>query len=41
MPHTMLLEHLPADGARLSVLASLLGMSKQEAGEIVDDLESA
>jgi DNA-binding MarR family transcriptional regulator len=41
MPHTMLLERLPADGARLSVLASLLGMSKQAAGEIVDDLESA
>jgi DNA-binding MarR family transcriptional regulator len=32
--------HTP-DGARLSDLASLLGMSKQAAGEIVDDLESA
>jgi DNA-binding MarR family transcriptional regulator len=41
MPHTMLLERLPPDGARLSELASLLGMSKQAAGEIVDDLESA
>jgi DNA-binding MarR family transcriptional regulator len=41
MPHTMLLERLPPDGARLSVLASLLGMSQQAAGEIVDDLESA
>jgi DNA-binding MarR family transcriptional regulator len=41
MPHTMLLERLPPDGARLSELASLLGMSKQAAGEIVDDLELA
>jgi DNA-binding MarR family transcriptional regulator len=41
MPHTMLLERLPPDGARLSELAALLGMSKQAAGEIVDDLESA
>jgi len=41
MPHTMLLENLPKDGARSGVLASLLGITKQAVGEIVDDLEAA
>jgi DNA-binding MarR family transcriptional regulator len=41
MPHTMLLENLPEGGARSGVLASLLGISKQAVGEIVDDLEAA
>jgi len=41
MPHTMLLELLPAEGARSGVLASLLGITKQAVGEIVDDLEAA
>jgi DNA-binding MarR family transcriptional regulator len=41
MPHTMLLEFLPRDGARSGVLASMLGITKQAVGEIVDDLEAA
>ena len=41
MPHTMLLERLPPEGARLSLLAPMLGVTKQAAGEIVDDLEAA
>ena len=37
--HTALLPHLDLAGTRLTVLAERLGVSKQAAGQLVDDLE--
>ncbi|WP_213816612.1 MarR family winged helix-turn-helix transcriptional regulator [Glaciihabitans sp. dw_435] len=39
MRHSMLLELLARGGARSSVLASQLGVTKQAMGEMIDDLE--
>lgn len=40
MAHTHLLPHLDFEGTRLTTLAERMGISKQAAGELVDDLES-
>jgi DNA-binding MarR family transcriptional regulator len=40
MRHSVLLESLPREGARVTTLAAQLGMTKQAMGELVDDLES-
>ncbi len=37
--HTALLPHLDLEGTRLTVLAERLGVSKQAAGQLVDELE--
>lgn len=37
--HTTLLPHLDLEGTRLTVLAERLGVSKQAAGQLVDELE--
>ncbi len=39
MRHTMLLESIREEGARVTSLASRLGMTKQAMTELVDDLE--
>jgi DNA-binding MarR family transcriptional regulator len=36
--HTTLLPHVDLDGTRLTVLASRLGVTKQAAGQLVDEL---
>lgn len=38
--HTAVLPHVDFEGTRLSVLAERLGVSKQAAGQLVDDLEA-
>ena len=38
--HTALLPHLDLEGTRLTVLAERLGVSKQAAGQLVDELEA-
>ena len=39
MRHSVLLQSLPPEGARITDLAVELGMTKQAMGELVDDLE--
>ena len=41
MRHSVLLEALPQEGARVTTLAAQLGMTKQAMGELVDDLEAS
>lgn len=38
--HTTLLPHIDLEGTRLTVLAERLGVSKQAAGQLVDELEA-